>query len=360
MRISEVSQVAELTEILGREEMTKHLREAIVGEKLSHAYIFSGEPGTGKKTVAKIFAQTMLCEGIDKHMHKIGDAKQELAYACGICPSCISAMRGDHPDITIIRKEEGKTGISVDDIREKLVEDVSVRPYKGNYKIYIIEEAQELSVEAQSAMLKTLEEPPSYAVIMLLVTSPNMLLHTIRSRAEEIEVPVLSDDIVEKFLREAFEENSDIKEDDIKFAVAFADGKIGRGMAALSSDLFRKIKADVLNVVLNIKNMSLPEMTACVRKAEAYKDGVELDYYFELMILWFRDVLLFESTRDANGIIYKDRITDISKQAQTVTYEGLENITEAIQRAKQRIGANVSFDITMELLFTTICENMQG
>ena len=122
---------------------------------------------------------------------------------------------------------------------------------------------------------------------------------------------------------------------------------------------FKELKEDVLNVVLNIKNMSIPEMTACVRKAEGYKD-ILLDYYFELMTLWYRDVLLFESTRDANGIIFKEYITEINRQAQVITYEGLETITDAIQKARQRISANVSFEITMELLFTTICENVQG
>ena len=350
--------MAELTEILGREEMTKHLREAIVKEKVSHAYIFSGEPGTGKKTVANVFAQTMLCEGIDKHMYEIGDAKQELAYACGVCDSCKKTLAHTNPDIIYIEKEKGRSNISVDDIREKLVDDAGIKPYKGRHKIYIIKDSEDLSIEAQSALLKILEEPPEYVVVLLLVTSPDMLLHTIRSRAEQIEVPVLPDDIVEKFLREALEDNPSVTDDDIKFAVEFADGKIGRGMACFTNDEFKALKKDVLNVVLNIKNMSIPEMTACVRKAEGYKD-ILLDYYFELMTLWYRDVLLFESTRDANGILYKEYITDISRQAQIITYEGLEKITEAIQKAKQRISANVSFEITMELLFTTICENVQ-
>ena len=351
--------MAGLTEILGREEMTKHLREAIVKEKVSHAYIFSGEPGTGKKTVAKVFAQTMLCEGIDKHMHLIGDAKQELAYACGVCDSCKSALAGKNPDIIYIEKESEKNIISVDDIRRKLVEDAAVKPYKGRYKIYIIKDAQDLSIDAQSALLKILEEPPEYVVVLLLVSSPDMLLHTIRSRAEQIEVPVLPDAIVEKFLREELEDDPSVTDDEIRFAVEFADGKIGRGMACFHNTHFKELKEDVLNVVLNIKNMSIPEMTACVRKAEGYKD-ILLDYYFELMTLWYRDVLLFESTRDANGIIFKEYITEINRQAQVITYEGLETITDAIQKARQRISANVSFEITMELLFTTICENVQG
>ena len=351
--------MAELTEILGREEMTKHLREAIVKEKVSHAYIFSGEPGTGKKTVAKVFAQTLLCEGIEKHMHKIGDAKQEKAYACGVCDSCRKALANTHPDIIFIERDKEKKSISVDEIREKLIDDAHVKPYSGHYKIYIIKEAQELSVEAQSALLKTLEEPPEHVVVMLLVSTADMLLHTIRSRAEHIEIPVLSDEIVERFLRDATEDIGSVTDDDIKFAVAFAEGKIGRGMACFNNKDFKSLKEDVLNVVLNIKNMSIPEMTACVRKAEDYKDLL-LDYYFELMTLWYRDILIFESTRDANGVVYKDYITEISKQSQVITFEGLENITEAIRKARQRIGANVSFEITMELLLTTICENVQG
>ena len=105
-------------------------------------------------------------------------------------------------------------------------------------------------------------------------------------------------------------------------------------MACFNNKDFKSLKEDVLNVVLNIKNMSIPEMTACVRKAEDYKDLL-LDYYFELMTLWYRDILIFESTRDANGVVYKDYITQISKQSQVITFEGLENITEAIRKAEK-------------------------
>ena len=348
--------MSNITGILGREELKKHFNEALVNGKVSHAYIFSGEPGTGKKTVAKSFAQILLCEGVESHVEK-GDAVAEKIHACGRCESCKMAMEKKHPDIIFIEKETGKKSISVEDIREKLINDVAVKPYKGPYKVYIIKEAQDLSIEAQSAMLKTMEEPPEYAVIILLVNTDSLLLPTIRSRCETIEIPILSDEIVNEYLKAEYGQKDGIKADDIRFATVFSEGKIGRGMVALANPDFKLLKHDVIRLVTGIYDMDYNDMVAAVRKTKDYNDML-IDYFFELMSIWYRDVLMFKSTRDANDLMYKEEISEISKQAQVISYEGLDLITKAVERAKERLRANVSFEVAMEMLLMAIQENM--
>ena len=154
-------------DIIGQEQITGHLQNAIRMGKVSHAYIIQGEAGSGKKMLADIFATTLQCEegGIEP---------------CGRCQSCKQAISGNHPDIRHVIHE--KATIGVDDIRLQLNNDIMVKPYSRPYKVYIIDEAEKMTEQAQNAMLKTIEEPPEYAVILLLTVNAKLLLPTILSR----------------------------------------------------------------------------------------------------------------------------------------------------------------------------------
>ena len=141
-------------DIIGHKREIEHLEKAISTGKVSHAYIFSGEKGTGKLTLANAFAMALQCTG-------------EGEKPCGTCHSCHQAASGNHPDIIHITHEKPNS-IGVDDVRDQLVGDVQIRPYNGKYKIYIMPDAEKMTVQAQNAILKTIEEPPEYAVIILL------------------------------------------------------------------------------------------------------------------------------------------------------------------------------------------------
>ena len=138
--------MAGFKEIIGHKREIAHLEQAISAGKVSHAYIFSGEKGTGKKTLADAFAMTLQCES-------------EGERPCGRCHSCRQAGSGNHPDIIYIRHDK-PASIGVEDIRDQLTGDIQIRPYNGKYKIYIIPEAEKMTVQAQNAILKTIEEPP--------------------------------------------------------------------------------------------------------------------------------------------------------------------------------------------------------
>ena len=155
-------------DVVGHKDIIQYIQNAVEQDKVSHAYILNGAKGSGKKMLAKLFAMTLQCEN-------------SQLEPCGECRSCRQADSGNQPDIITIQHEKPGS-ISVDDIREQLNGDIMIKPYSNRYKIYIIPEADLLTVQAQNALLKTIEEPPEYAIIFLLTENADSLLPTIRSR----------------------------------------------------------------------------------------------------------------------------------------------------------------------------------
>lgn len=324
-------------DIIGHQQMQKHLENAILSNKVGHAYLFQGDPGSGKRLMANTFAMALQCEA--------GGVK-----GCGECHSCKQAVSRNHPDIIYVTHEKPNS-IGVDDIREQLVSDVMIKPYNGKYKVYIVAEAEKMTVQAQNALLKTLEEPPAYAVILLLTTNASMLLDTILSRCVLLNLKPVPDDQVRKYLME----NLEIPDYQADICVAFAQGSIGRAAALASSENFNAIKASAMQLVNNIKEMDINDVISAVKNVLQYK--VDINDYLDILAVWFRDVLYFKATRDIDGIIFRDQLKGIRKNASTSSYEGLETIIKALQTAKARLDANVNFDLTMELLFLTMKEN---
>ena len=138
--------------IIGHDEIIRHMKNAIKTGKVSHSYILTGEPGSGKKLMAGTFAMTLQCEAGGEE-------------PCQKCDSCKKAMGKNHPDIIMVSHEKPGV-ITIDEIREQVIHDVSVKPYCSPYKIYIVPDAHMMNPQAQNALLKTIEEPPEYAVIM--------------------------------------------------------------------------------------------------------------------------------------------------------------------------------------------------
>ena len=160
--------------IIGHSDVVEHLKNAMKMDKVSHAYIFNGEKGCGKKTLAREFAKALQCQG-------------EGERPCGQCQSCRQADGHNQPDIIEVSHDKPNT-IGVDDIREQVVGDVQVRPYSSPYKVYIIPEAEKMNQQAQNALLKTIEEPPEYVVILLLTTNAASFLPTILSRCVMLNI----------------------------------------------------------------------------------------------------------------------------------------------------------------------------
>lgn len=329
--------MAGFQDIIGQEQIKEHLHNALSTGKVSHAYIINGEKSSGKEFIAKVFAMALQCE-------KGG------AEPCQECRSCKQALSGNHPDIIFVTHEKPNT-ISVDDIRAQVNRDVAIKPYSGARKVYIISDAEKMTAQAQNAILKTLEEPPEYAVLLLLTANVNSLLSTILSRCVLLNMKPVPDELVRKYLCGQLQ----VPDYKAEVCVAFARGNIGRAKALASSEDFDNIKAEVLSLLKYIQEMELNEIIAAVKKVTEYK--LEIKDYLDLCAIWYRDVLLFKATNDVNHLIFREEIQALRRTAQHSSYEGIEVIIKALDTAKRRLDANVNFELVMELLMLTIHEN---
>lgn len=324
------------SDVIGHENIINHLQNAIKMHKISHAYILNGEDGAGKNLLASIFAFTLQCEegGINP---------------CGVCKSCMQAQSNNHPDIKRITHE--KASISVDDIRMQLNNDIQIKPYSSPYKIYVIDEAEKMTEQAQNALLKTIEEPPEYAVILLLTNNINTFLQTILSRCVNLNLKAVSNESIKTYLMEQVK----VPDYQAGLSATFAGGNLGKAIQFASSEDFSKMKEDVIKLMKNIDEYELSEVIQAQKKFAENK--AVINNYLDLMLLWYRDVLIFKATMDANLVLYKEEIQDIKKQASLKSFGALENIIKAFDEAKKRLLANVNFDIALELLLLAMKES---
>jgi DNA polymerase-3 subunit delta' len=327
------------SDIIGQEKIVEHLKTAVATGQVSHAYIISGENGMGKEFIARVFAMAVQCEN------------REGENPCEACHSCKQALSGSHPDIVFTSQEKPGT-ISVDDIRKQVNADVALLPFKGPKKFYIISKAEEMTPQAQNALLKTFEEPPSYAVIILLTANADALLPTIRSRALLLHMQTVPDALVKQYL---FDRIGDISDDKADICTAFARGNIGKAKHLATSEDFEKIKSEAISLLKNIGSMDISEIIAAIHKVKEYK-MTETDY-LEFLAIWYRDVLMLKATRDLGQLIFKEEYQYIKRVSDTYTYEGIEEIIDSLEKAGQRLAAHVNSELTLELLLLTIKEN---
>lgn len=334
--------MGDFNSVVGHERIVEHLENAVKLNKVSHAYILSGDKGSGKKTIASAFAMLLQCECEDYE-----------ARPCGRCHACIQAESGNNPDIIWVRHEKPNS-IGVDDVRQQLVNDISIKPYSSRYKIYIVDEAERLTQQAQNALLKSIEEPPAYGIILFLTTNAELFLPTILSRCVTLTLKPLSGAVIEKYLMEQYK----IVDYQARFAAAFSQGRLGRAISIATADDFGTFKDEVVHVLRYIDEMEITEIVAAIKEASKYKQSI--DDYIDMMIMWYRDVLYYKSTNNVNGIIFKDDLKYIRKNAMQRSYIGLDNIITAMNKAKVRIAANVNFDLAMELMLLTLKEKDNG
>ena len=324
--------------IIGHEPIIEHLKNAVKHEKVSHAYIFSGEEGAGKRMLAAAFAQTLQCS-------------EKGLEPCGTCLSCIQAESGNQPDIIWVSHEKPNS-IGVEDIREQIVGDMQIKPYNSPRKIYIIDETKKMTIQAQNTLLKTIEEPPAYGMIFLLTTNAEIFLPTILSRCVVLNLKPVGNKKIKTFLME------EIKIPDYKadLCIAFAQGNVGKAIKLACSESFEEMKGHVIRIFRNIEGMELSDLLSALKELEQFKTNIY--DYLDLSLVWFRDVLLFKVTHDANVLVFREEVSALQKHANRSSYEGLECIITAIEKVKVRLRANVNFELAIELMLLTIKENL--
>ena len=326
--------MARFEDIVGQDHLTEYFKKVTKTGEVAHAYIIEGETRSGKEFIARVFSEALLCEGAEDK-------------PCGKCQSCFQMENNAHPDFYDIVHDKPSI-ISVDDIRDQIIKGISTKPFKGRYKIYLINEAEIMTEPAQNALLKTLEEPPEYAVIILLTTSADKLLQTIQSRCVKLSLKPVEKKILKKYLMKEYK-IPDYKAD---IAVSFSQGNFGKAKMLIMNEDFDKMKNEAVSLLKHIHEMDAPDIMEAINKIKEYKFD-ELDY-LDIFSVWYRDVLLFKATNDVNDLVFKQEIQYIKSVAKRTSYEGIDDIVRALEKTKIRIKSKANFETCMTLLLEVI------
>lgn len=329
--------MSDFKDILGNETLKNHFKTAIRQQKISHAYIIEGEKGSGKKMLAEAFAKILQCE----------QRKAEQEEACGSCPSCKQMESRNHPDVIWVNHEKPNI-ISVKEVREQIVNTIDVMPYKGPYKIYMIDEAEKMNIAAQNAVLKTIEEPPSYGIIFLLTTNRGAFLQTILSRCILLTVKPVPDQEIRKYLMEHWK----IEKTMADFCVDMSTGNIGKAVDIALSEDFSKIREFSLSVLPYLHELEPYEIAEKVKQLKNEKELIQ--EFLDMMFMWFRDLLVVKTCDQQEMMIFKEQYLVLKKQSKLITYEMLNESFVNIDQTRKRLRANVNFDSSLEVLFLTL------
>ncbi len=334
--------------VLGQNHIYEHFRKAIAAGKISHAYILHGERGMGKLEIAKEVAKAIQCE------KNAPETNEKTGEACNECKSCKQAESENQPDIKYIYPM--KKTLGVDDIREQINDDANIKPYANPYKIYIIPASDDMTIQAQNALLKTIEEPPKYAIFILLAANIDQFLPTILSRCVMLSVKTVEDDKIAEALRNDF----GVGDYDARVAASFAGGNIGKAKKLLESDSFKEAKNTVTEKIRDIANGGMDVIAETIKGLAVYKDDKDaLKDYLDMLRVWFTDVLKYKTTKNESEIVFQESLNDIKQLSSQISYESINEILDEIKKAEDRIKSNVGFDSNMEVMLLGIKERLQ-
>ena len=325
------------SEIIGQDIIVSHLQNALRTGGVSHAYILNGAKGSGRHMIARSFSAALLCENPRQEGDRI--------EPCGECLSCIQVEAGSNPDLITLEREK-ENSIGVGDIR-KMRADVRVKPYSAAHKIYIIPDAEKMTPAAQNALLKTLEEPPAYAVLLLLADGTSAFLPTIMSRCVTLPLRPVAEKAVEDCLMERF----GAKEDRARLCARFSGGSIGRAALLLENEKFAALREKTILLLHKIEKTDAAELASFAKEAASENETQDL---IDLILTWNRDLLVCKSTHSTENLIFTDEVQYIIEAAQNTSWQGLQAAAEAVFRARRRLSSNVNAELTMQMMLLEI------
>lgn len=303
--------------IIGQEFAKKYLTNSINNNKLSHAYMFEGIDGIGKKKLADELSKILLnSENIDNS------------------PDYINI----YPD---------GNSIKIAQIR-KLQTDIIIKPHK-DYKLYILNDAEKMTIEAQNALLKTLEEPPEYAIMILITSNKDTLLDTIKSRCEILKfLPISLFDLKEYLIKTGVEEQR------AQLLATFSRGSIKKALELSESAEFAVMRDDIQSYIQTILDRNIVEILEIPSQMDKYKP--EIINILDMVINYFRDIMLLKEKVDKSMIINSDKITFVQNMGKKISYSQVSKIIDIIEETKKKIRSNCNFNISIQVMALNIYE----
>lgn len=327
--------------LIGHEWAVNYLRQSLQRGRSAHAYLFAGPQQIGKALLAQRLAQALVCEtgGPDP---------------CLQCRACKRAAKDNHPDVRSIsletqaandKAETKSRELKIGTVRE-WQRDIDLRPFEAQRRVFILDDAQALNESAANAMLKTLEEPPPYAALILIAHGAGDLLPTIVSRCRILRLRPLQRDVVARALQERYQ----IAPEDAALVAAWSGGRIGWAIAAAENPELLEQQQQRLDVLIDLSRASRVErMRWAEERAKEYRSG-EHSLALEWMRLWqswWRDVLL---TRSGNhgAVTHLDRRAELEALANMVPLDNVHQFLVQIDAVREQLADNVNPQLAFE------------
>ena len=324
-------------DIKGQDKAISILRNAITDGKVSHAYIFWGPESVGKRLTAMNFAKALNCLGDET-------SRSGPVEGCDRCVSCKKIDSLNHPDVFLFAPEKDSSSIGIAKIRA-LIKDIGLKPYEARKKVYIIDGADEMTREASNAFLKTLEEPPSGSVLILIAKDLRDLLPTIASRAQGLKFYPLGIDEVKDILIKEYKADETLAQ-----ALAhLSGGRLGAALKYKDEDFLRKRS----RIIDGLCNDTL---------FDSDFDGIsrsDLRLYLDIMLTWYRDVMIAmcEGTGGESALVNIDRKDVILKEAKRAGFSYIDNMIKQIILTGSFLDINANPKLAMSVLGIAISEN---
>lgn len=305
-----------LSEFVGYGDKMEQLMRSVQAGRIVHALLFVGPHGSGKRTLARLFAQAMVCQGERK--------------PCGVCPACKRFLAGSHPDIHVVKPE--KKSIGVDEVRE-LIDALALRPYEGGRHIALVEQADKLTVAAQNALLKTLESPTGEAMFFLITDAPGAMLPTILSRCQTVRFSDLSVEDCARVL-----EGRGINPVRARELAGLSQGSVGRALEIDGDGEYRALREKVLQSLEALSGRASVAGAAAPLEEDKGLEGDMLD----IMELWARDLMAIQSGAEPYQSGDADRLRKSKLDGRA--------LLKGVLLARMQLGSNVSWPNALENL----------
>jgi DNA polymerase-3 subunit delta' len=346
-----------LDSFMGNRRAVEILRRAVERDRLPHALMFAGPGGVGKATLAILLAQLVNCPASPR------------GNACGACPTCrrilavlqarnlecltpkgnvrcgacrnCKTVAGQHPDVRFIQPDE-KTTISIKQVRA-MINEISYQPFEAKYRVVILDPADQMRPEAMNSLLKTLEEPPSQTIIILVTTNPFLLPVTIRSRARTLQFSGIPQEQVERYLREA----AGRAPEEARIAAIFGNGSLGSALS-FDTEHFRDARTQALRFVsLLLKRRGFAEVSRLALAAA--RDKEEFQLWIEAVGVVLQDIYYARVAPERIG--QRDILEEITRLAEDTPRGAVVSAIAALKRLKSGLPYNLNRQLAVESFF---------